>query len=276
LIDSAASVAQAISVSGRRASKLFSGSDWVAEEEPVALEFNGIAHTVMLATPLDLPDFALGFALSEGILDSPAQLYDYEIVKEVNGTTIQMRIANAAFDNLKRQRKTMAGRTGCGLCGAENLTQVSRQLTPLPEPAITATKFSANHICQAMTALHQRQPLQQQTGAVHAAAWCNAQGQVSIVREDVGRHNALDKVIGALAGEPTLKAHDGFFIITSRASFEMVQKCVVAGVPILAAVSAATAFAVRLAEKSNLTLVGFVRDQDLVVYSRQSRLTFDP
>jgi FdhD protein len=261
-----------VTVSGRRTDEQFNRSDWVADEVPIALEFNGVAHAVMLATPLDLEDFALGFALSEGILNNASQLYDTEIKKQSNGITVQMTIASSAFENLKGRRRTMVGRTGCGLCGTESLAQVSRPLIALPEPKTSPIKFSANQICDAMKALQEQQPLQQATGAVHAAAWCNVNGQLMIVREDVGRHNALDKVSGALARNQTLQANQGFFIVTSRASFEMVQKTVMARVPLLAAVSAATAFAIQIANESNLSLVGFVRDDDLLIYSHEARV----
>ncbi len=263
---------QVATVSGRRASVTFENEDWLADEVPIALEFNGVSHAVMLATPLNLTDFALGFALSEGILENPSQLFDTEIVAASNGITVQMKIANSAFAKLKDMRRTMAGRTGCGLCGTENLAQVVRQLPPLINAHEPVGVFNATQICNAMKSLQAAQPLQEATGSVHAAAWCDATGAVQIVREDVGRHNALDKVIGALAKSKQFKAGTGFIIITSRASFEMVQKTVSAGIPLLAAVSGATSFAVQSAQRANLSLMGFVRDDDLVMYSHPQRI----
>jgi FdhD protein len=222
-----------------------------------------------------LHDFALGFSLSEGILQQPSQLYDCEVIQQRDGIVIQMNIASAAFEQLKKHRRTMAGRTGCGLCGAENLSQVIRPLASLPAAKPSDCIFDANIISAALLGLGHHQPLQQVTGAVHAAAWCTANGQLKIVREDVGRHNALDKVIGALARDPSLNAASGFFVVTSRASFEMVQKTISAKVPLLVAVSAATAFAVQIANDNNLSLIGFARDQDLVVYTHPERIIFN-
>jgi FdhD protein len=255
-------------VSGQRGGRTFSAHDWLAEEVPVALEFNGVAHAVMLATPLDLEDFALGFSLSEGILSHPGQLYDLERHDGDEGITLRMQIASAAFHGLKDRRRTLAGRTGCGLCGTERLSQVQRPMLPL---AVEPQRFALAAVARAMGVLRALQALQQATGAVHAAAWCDADGAVRLLREDVGRHNALDKLIGALARAP-IDAAAGFVAVTSRASFEMVQKTVCAGMPLLAAVSAATALAVQTADRSGLTLVGFARGDDHVVYTHSRRL----
>jgi FdhD protein len=260
--------AHAVDVSGLRAGQAFAGQDWLADEVPVALEFNGVSHAVMLATPLDLEDFALGFALSEGILQSSADLYSVDEEAGGLGITLKMQIAASAFDRLKRHRRSMTGRTGCGLCGTESLSQVARPLRPLPPPTAV---YSPGAIARAMAELGQRQVLQKATGAVHAAAWCDRLGQVIVLREDVGRHNALDKVIGALARKP-VDASDGFMAVTSRASFEMVQKTASAGVPMLAAVSAATTYAVSTALEAGLTLVGFARGGDYVAYTHPERL----
>lgn len=260
--------ATALPVRGVRAGRAFAVTDWVAEEVPVALEFNGISHAVMLATPLDLEDFALGFSLSEGILDHPQELYAVDEEPGPLGITLRLRVSNAAFMRLKERRRSMAGRTGCGLCGTESLAHVSHDM-PLLSGASTPLRREA--IAHAMSQFRALQTLQQATGAVHAAAWCSADGQVRWLREDVGRHNALDKLIGALAANG-VDAAQGFIAVTSRASFEMVQKTAMAGVPLLAAVSAPTSFAVATAERVKLTLVGFARQQDLVVYCHPERL----
>jgi len=241
--------------------------DWVAEEVPVALEYNGISHAVMLATPLDLPDFALGFSLSEGLLEGPHELYDIETEVGELGITLRLQVSAAAFARLKGRRRSMAGRTGCGLCGAESLAQVARVLPLFSGPA----RFTQGAVARAMAGLAERQALQQRTGAVHAAAWCTADGEVKILREDVGRHNALDKLVGALAAAP-IDTAAGFIAITSRASFEMVQKAAMAGVGLLAAVSAPTALAVSTAQQAGLTLAGFARQQGAVVYTHSDRL----
>jgi FdhD protein len=258
-------------VRGVRAGQAFAVQDWVAQEVPVALEFNGISHAVMLATPLDLEDFALGFSLTEGILDSPHELYGIDAEPSALGITVRLQVASAAFARLKRKRRSMAGRTGCGLCGTESLAQVSRELPLLAE----GMRMERRGIARAMSRLQLQQTLQQATGAVHAAAWCSPEGEVMFLREDVGRHNALDKLVGALA-TAEVEASRGFIAVTSRASFEMVQKTAMAGVSLLAAVSAPTSFAVETAQRARLTLVGFARKDDLVVYCLPERLGAAP
>ncbi|SFQ31658.1 formate dehydrogenase accessory sulfurtransferase FdhD [Variovorax sp. 770b2] len=255
-------------VHGVRGGEAYAVQDWVAEEVPVALEFNGISHAVMLATPLDLEDFALGFSLGEGILDAAHELYAVEIAPSDLGITVRLQVSSAAFTRLKQRRRTIAGRTGCGLCGTESLAHVSRELPVLGD----AVALERQAIARAMSQFQSLQTLQQATGAVHAAAWCSAEGEVMWLREDVGRHNALDKLIGALASND-VDASTGFIAVTSRASFEMVQKTAMAGVPLLAAVSAPTSFAVATAERARLTLVGFARKDDLAVYSHPGRVT---
>ena len=262
--------AQKQPVSGFRQGRWFEGDDWIADEVPIALEFNGISHAVMLATPLDLDEFALGFALSEGIINTQNELYGVDEVASELGITLQLHIASAAFERLKSRRRTLAGRTGCGLCGTESLHHVARDLPALPgtleQPAISRLA-----VAQAMSNLGALQILHRATGAVHAAAWCSRQGNVQCLREDVGRHNALDKLIGALASSK-VDPSTGFIAVTSRASFEMVQKTVAAGVPLLAAVSAPTLLAIKTAQRLRMTLVGFARQQDMVVFSHPERL----
>lgn len=262
--------ARSLPVRGVRAGLAFAVEDWVADEVPVALEFNGISHAVMLATPLDLEDFALGFSLSEGILDDGHELYSVEAEASALGITLHLRVTSAAFARLKERRRSMTGRTGCGLCGTESLAHVARSLPALRDTA----PLSRQAIARAMSEFCSLQTLQQATGAVHAAAWCSAQGEVRWLREDVGRHNALDKLIGTLARND-IDAATGFIAVTSRASFEMVQKTAMAGVPLLAAVSAPTSFAVATAQQAGMTLVGFARQHDLVVYCHPERLALD-
>jgi FdhD protein len=259
--------ARAVHVRGVRGGKPFDVTDWVAEEVPVALEYNGIAHAVMLATPLDLEDFALGFSLSESIVEDRHQLYGVDEESAPEGITLKLEVASSAFAKLKERRRTLAGRTGCGLCGTENLSQVNRTL-----PALAAGRPIARQaIARAMTESRALQTLQQATGAVHAAAWCDPSGAVQLLREDVGRHNALDKLVGALA-RAGIDGSTGFIAVTSRASFEMVQKTALARVPLLAAVSAPTGLAIATAEAAGLGLVGFAREDDLVVYAHPERV----
>jgi FdhD protein len=244
------------------------GSAELAVEAPIAFEFNGIAHAVMLATPRDLEDFALGFSLSEGILDSAADLYAVDVQRTDPGYTLTLQVASAAFARLKQRRRTLAGRTGCGICGTESLEQVLR---PLPTLALTQGVLGPQALAAATGALGGAQLLQQATGATHGAAWCTLDGAIVTVREDVGRHNALDKLIGALV-RARVDRRAGFALITSRASVEMVQKAATADIAILAAVSAPTSLALEVAERSGLTLIGFARGANFSVYSHRARL----
>lgn len=243
------------------------GTDTVAEEVPVALVYNGISHAVMLATPDDLEDFAIGFSLTEGIVNTAKDIYGIDVVEAFNGIRVEIEIASEQFIHLKERRRNLTGRTGCGLCGTDSLAQAVKVLPKLaktPSVAIDA-------ILAGFTQMETRQTLKQRTGATHAAAWLSDNGTVSLVREDVGRHNALDKLIGALQVQQ-IDCSTGTVLVTSRASYEMVQKCVMAGIPTLAAVSAPTALAVHMAEQSGLLLLGFVRGQDYTVYANSQRL----
>lgn len=244
--------------------------DCLAEETPVALIYNGVSHAVMLATAQDLEDFALGFSLSEGIVQNMTELYGVEVRVQADGIELHCDIASERFMQLKDRRRTLAGKTGCGLCGAESLSQAMRY----PQPLQSETMFSATSIKRGLLAIQAQQLMQKETGATHASAFVLADGTVSIVREDVGRHNALDKLIGALHKARTQQGQqfDGFIITTSRASFEMVQKTATAGVAMLVAVSAPTGLAVRVAEQCGLALVGFARQNRFVVYTHNERI----
>jgi FdhD protein len=242
--------------------------DEVAEEVPVALTFHGVPHVVMLATPADLEDLAVGFTLSEMIVDSPAEIQSVETATREDGALeVRIGIAAAKFSELLRRQRNLTGRTGCGLCGAETVEDAIRQ----PAPVSGGVRVEVKALHDALKDLRHRQQINLRTGSVHAAAWVLPDSGIQIVREDVGRHNALDKVIGAVtrAGGDF---RSGYFIVTSRASYEMVQKAVTVGASLLAAVSAPTAFAVRLAEVSGLTLIGFAREHQHVVYAHPSRV----
>lgn len=258
------------------AGALSEGSELVAEEVPVALSYNGITHAVMLASPLDLEDFALGFSLSERIVRYRQDVYDIEVDEGARGIVVALRIAAGAMARMKAARLARTGRTGCGLCGVDSLDHFEREAC-LPErhavaPATpAAARIDPAALHRAMADLAARQQLHHATGAVHAAAWARPDGGLHCVREDIGRHNALDKLVGALAHAGT-PAGEGFMVVTSRASFEMVQKAARAGVGLLAAISAPTALAVRMAEDTGLTLAGFVRGGRHVVYSHPERL----
>ncbi len=259
--------AKPVDVRVRRAGTVAESSDWLADEVPVALIFNGISHAVMLATPLELEDFALGFGLTEGLLARPDELYGVDVVDDPAGLRVEMEVSSACFARLKDRRRSMAGRTGCGLCGTESLEQVEPPMAPLVP---CTTPLSPPAIAAALRAMPAGQRLQQVTGATHAAAWCAPDGTVLLLREDVGRHNALDKLVGAMV-TAGVDPRDGFCCITSRASVEMVRKAVVAGITALVAVSAPTARAVRTARAAGLALAGFARRDDLVLYAGADR-----
>ncbi|OHC70451.1 MAG: formate dehydrogenase family accessory protein FdhD [Rhodocyclales bacterium RIFCSPLOWO2_02_FULL_63_24] len=239
----------------------------VAEEVPVALVYNGISHAVMLATPQDLEDFALGFSLSECIVGRTGEIHDLEIFERNNGIEVHMELSGERAHALKEHRRTMAGRTGCGLCGTESLDQLAKRAATVRSSAA----LSEGALPRALSGLQGMQQLFHLTGAVHAAAWCDFDGDIELVREDVGRHNALDKLIGSLAAGR--RAFDGGFVLmTSRASYEIVQKAAAVGIAVVAAVSAPTGMAVRVAVDSGVTLIGFVRGERHCVYSHPERV----
>lgn len=236
-------------------------ADALAEEVPVALEYNGISHATMLATPTHLDDFARGFSLTEGIIDTLADIRGIDVEPRDNGIVVQLEIATSCEVRLKERRRNLAGRTGCGLCGVEELSQVSRPLTPLSAPM----RVSLAVLERAQLQMRAGQTLHDATGATHAAALVDHEGNVLCVREDVGRHNALDKLIGATAKAGIPAA--AMALVSSRASFEMVQKTIAAGIGVLAAVSAPTALAVRTARNNRLVLIGFHRGSKATVYA---------
>ena len=239
----------------------------IAEEVPVALVYNNISHAVMMATPADLRDFGLGFSLSEGILAGKDELMDIGVSESEAGIEVRMAIAIERFRALRERRRTLAGRTGCGICGVESLEQAVR-----PVPPVTATTtIPADAIYAALAELPQRQAVNQLTRSVHAAAWVNRAGRIQLVREDVGRHNALDKLIGAMAWRG-LDPAAGFALITSRCSVEMVQKAAAVGIPVLVAISAPTALACRMAEGCGLTLVALARPDSVLVVTHLQRI----
>jgi FdhD protein len=252
-----------------RGGQEFASPDCLAEEVAVALVYNGISHAVMMVTPADLEDFALGFSLTEGIIDRPDQMYDVQVVRQPLGMEVQIELASECMMGLKQRRRQLTGRTGCGLCGAESLEMaMSGVAADLTVPAQAEVSHEA--VQRALDQLGSRQPLQELTGAVHGAAWCNLDGNIQLLREDVGRHNALDKLIGARLAQGDLSP--GFALVSSRASYEMVNKTARAGISMLVAVSAATRLAVDVAEQTGITLVGFGRPGRHLVYSHAQRL----
>lgn len=240
----------------------------VATEMPVALSYNGLPHVVMMATPADFEEFALGFSLSEGLLTSPSELLDLAVTRDRSGIQINMGIPFARFSAISARQRNLTGRTGCGVCGVDTLDQVTRPLPRLADgPAIEPAS-----IHRALDALPPLQAISRQTGAAHAAAWASRDGTIALVREDVGRHNALDKLVGALA-RAQADPGDGFAIITSRCSFEMVQKAATVGIRILVAISAPTSLALDIATEAGMTLVALARADSITVYAHPGRVT---
>lgn len=242
-------------------------TEQVVEETPVAIVYNGIPHVVMMATPADLEDFALGFSLTEELIQAPEDLEHVQVVRYSRGVEIQAIVAERCAAGIAERTRRLTGRTGCGICGADGVDAVLKTIHPIHgrEPIeVTAVQ-------RAFAALADRQTLNAASGAVHAAGWARADGTLELVREDVGRHNALDKLVGAAIGAK-LDPAAGFVLVTSRASFEMVQKTAVLGAPLMAAISGPTGLAVRVARESGLTLVGFARGARLTAYTHPERL----
>ena len=246
---------------------LAEGTRLIPEETPIALTYNGGTYAVMMGTPSDLEDFAIGFTLSEGIIQSPDDIDSFEIVDLDDGVELRMWLQPSKADRLGERRRHIAGPTGCGLCGIDSISEAIRP------PAIVAPgpSFLPREIMAAMQAIPPLQPINIETRAVHAAAfWTHARGIVAL-REDVGRHNALDKLAGALAREK-LATGEGMVLLTSRVSVEMVQKTAAMGAPLLVAVSAPTALAVRMAEAAGITLAAVARADGFEIFTHPCRI----
>ena len=239
----------------------------VAEEIAVALVYNGISHAVMMATPCDLEDLGRGFSLTEQIVESVREIYDIEVEAVAGGIEVRLDIAAQRMVALRERRRTLAGRTGCGLCGVDSIAAAMRPVARLARSALV----SRQSIARAMASLPDAQPINRINGATHAAAWARADGTLLAVREDVGRHNALDKLCGALAAEAATPT-DGFVVVTSRCSYEMVHKAAAMGAAAIAAVSAPTSLAIETAELAGIVLAAFVRDGRLTAYANADRV----
>ncbi|MGH8078692.1 MAG: formate dehydrogenase accessory sulfurtransferase FdhD, partial [Lysobacter sp.] len=241
--------------------------DAVVVETPVALLYNGLSFAVMMATPSDLEDFALGFALSEGIVASPDEFRLVDTVRSSAGVALHGAIPQTRYDALEGRRRNLEGRSGCGLCGVESLQDAVR---PVPSVSSAAT-VSTVAIRAALAGLSSQQPLNALSGGVHAAGFVHPAGL--LVREDVGRHNALDKLIGALTRDTSITDRsNGFLVITSRASFEIVHKAATAGMATVIAISAPTDLAIRIAEQAGITLAAFARGDTINVYTHPERI----
>jgi FdhD protein len=232
------------------------------QETPVALQINSEPYTVMMATPADLRDFALGFLIGEGILKDPKEIRGILVMPGDEGVTVDIAVPEAALETSRLARRSVEGRAGCGLCGLEDIASVVRPL-PVLERRWAPTPEA---IERAAATLFQHQPMNQFNRSVHGAAWVSRNGEIKLVREDVGRHNALDKLIGTLVRDE-FDIHDGFVLMTSRCSFELVQKTVTAGIGALVTVSAPTSLALDLARKSNLFLAALAKGKPVVFNS---------
>lgn len=240
----------------------------LTNEVPIVLEYNCVTFAVMMASETDLIDFAYGFSLTEQIIKSPQDIIYAQIKKAPKGKVAAIEINAHAFHRLENYNRTLSGRTGCGLCGVDKLEQAIKPLEKVP----SELKINASIIHKAMSDIKQHQHLNQETGALHAAGFIDADGNILAVREDVGRHNALDKLIGHMM-QNDIDPSSGVALITSRCSFEMVQKCALAGIPIIAAVSATTGLAVDLAEQAGIAIVAFARKDGMnIVTDPESRI----
>lgn len=244
------------------------GTRAIPEETAISFTYGRAAYAVMMATPKDLEDFAVGFSLTEKIVDNAREIAELEIVPQPRGIELRMTLSGNRVEALESRRRSMAGPAGCGLCGIESLDAAVRD----PATVKAGPHIPFGTIFQAIHELHARQPLNSQTQAVHGAGfWSLDASGFAAVREDVGRHNALDKLAGALAraGED---ASQGFITLTSRVSIELVQKAATIGCPLIAAVSAPTGFAVRAADQAGLTLIAVARDDSFEVFTHGKRI----
>ena len=254
-------------VERRRDGRVDRHDDWIATEVPVALHYNGQPHVVMMASPCDLEDFALGFSLSEAVIAVPHELEHVMTRELLEGIELSLQIPQERADAVARRQRNLTGRSSCGLCGTQELEDVVRH----PSRVADGLRIDAARVHRALGALAAAQPVNAATGATHAAAWADAEGVLVLVREDVGRHNALDKLIGAMA-TATVDASAGFLVVTSRASYEMVQKAATVGIALVVAISAPTALAIHLAESTGVTLLGFARADGFVIYTHPQRI----
>lgn len=260
-----------VSESARRAGAMIAQSRVVPEETPIALTYGGSTHAVMMATPADLEDFAVGFSLTEGIITDPDQIEAIDVVPEEKGIDLQITLKDEVNEALRLRRRHMAGPVGCGLCGIESIEQAVRQT---PDVSGSPLRLAEREVVEAVALLDGQQPLHIETRAVHGAAFYVPGPGLVAVREDVGRHNALDKLTGA-AARAGFKGSQGAVVVTSRVSVEMVQKTAITGSPVIIAISAPTALAIRTAEEAGMTLIALVRGDEFEVFTRAERIGRD-
>ncbi|MEZ2130743.1 MULTISPECIES: formate dehydrogenase accessory sulfurtransferase FdhD [unclassified Sinorhizobium] len=256
----------------RKGGVVVPGERIVPEEVPIAFSYGGSAHAVMMGTPADLKDFAFGFSLTEGIISDADEIVAVEIIEDEQGIDIQVTLVDDAAEALRLRRRHMAGPVGCGLCGIESIEQAVRKV-----PDVSRVKLTLSHedVVRAVSLLNGSQPLHRETRAVHGAGFYipgnGPDHGIVAVREDVGRHNALDKLCGAVV-RSGLHGREGAVAVTSRLSVEMVQKAAILGSPVLIAISAPTALAIRTAEEAGMTLIALVRDEDFEIFTHPDRI----
>ncbi|MBN8951765.1 MULTISPECIES: formate dehydrogenase accessory sulfurtransferase FdhD [unclassified Rhizobium] len=252
----------------RRNGLVRSGSRIVPEEVPIAFSYGGTSHAVMMGTPADIEDFAVGFSLTEGIITDIDQIAAIEPIEDEQGIDVQISLVDDVADALRLRRRHMAGPVGCGLCGIESIEQAVRKVPDVSKVGLSLTQ---KDIVRAIALLNDAQPLHRETRAVHGAGFYIPSEGLLAVREDVGRHNALDKLCGAVISSGR-KGGDGVVAVTSRLSVEMVQKAAILGSSVLVAISAPTALAIRTAEEAGMTLVALVRGDDFEIFTHPHRI----
>jgi len=241
--------------------------DQLANEVPIAISYQGISHVVMLATPVAVEELAIGFTLTEGLVKNISEIRAVSVTPQADSISVNLNVAPERFSEILTRQRHLSGRTGCGLCGSATLEDAIRY----PESNQTSQLIDPMVVQSALRDFAQFQPINAQTGSVHAAAWVRRTGAIDKAYEDVGRHNALDKLIGHLVCH-SFDANDGFVLLSSRASFELIQKAAMVGIAVVVAVSAPTAFAIRTAQRLGVTVVGFARSGRQVIYSHPERI----